>query len=139
MFRRLLFGNSPAFFLDLTHFVLRMSAGLMMVFLHGINKIPPSDRFVENVGALGFPLPGFFAWCAGLAEFAGGLLIAVGLLTRPASFFLAFTMFVAAFGRHLHDPFLKKELSLLYLAIALFFLVHGGGKWSLDRLIGRKK
>ena len=44
-------------------------------------------------------------------------------------------MFVAAFGRHLNDPWDVKELSVLYLAIALVFVFKGSGRFSIDHLI----
>ncbi len=136
--KRFLFGSAPGFTVDITVLFLRVSSGLMMALLHGWSKVPPSEKFITGVTELGFPAPLFFAWCAGLAELVGGLLIAVGLFTRPAALFLAFTMGVAAFGRHLNDPFDRKELSLLYLGISLFFLAYGAGKVSLDRFLGGK-
>jgi putative oxidoreductase len=119
---------------DLGLLVLRAFAGLAMAFAHGLKKIPPADGFINAVGGLGFPLPFVFAWSAGLAEFAGGLLIAVGLYTRYAALFLGFTMAVAAFGAHAADPFAKQELSLLYLAICTLILLQGAGRFSLDRI-----
>lgn len=139
MLKQVLGGTAPDSVKDLSHSLLRIGTGLMMAFLHGAAKMPPSDKFIVGVSELGFPAPAFFAWCAALAEMGGGLLLAAGLLTRPASFFIAFTMFVAAFGRHLHDPFARKELSLLYLLLALYFLVRGGGRWSIDRLLWGSK
>jgi putative oxidoreductase len=136
--KKFLFGSAPGFIVEITVLLLRVSSGLMMALLHGWAKVPPSEKFITGVTELGFPAPLFFAWCAGLAELVGGLLIAVGLFTRPAALFLAFTMGVAAFGRHLHDPFDRKELSLLYLGISLLFLAYGAGKVSLDRFLGGK-
>src|SRR5690606_40765216 len=83
--------------------LLRLVAGLALAFAHGVNKMPPSEGFVSGVAELGFPAPTFFAWAAGFAEFVGGGLLTIGLLTRPASFFIAFTMAVAFFGRHAGD------------------------------------
>lgn len=117
---------------------LRIFAGLTMAFAHGLGKLPPSEQLIGGVSALGFPAPEFFAWSASLAEFAGGLLLALGLLTRPAAGLMAFTMMVAAFGAHAADPFSIKEMSLLYLSISLFFVFHGAGRWSADRLIFKK-
>jgi putative oxidoreductase len=114
---------------------LRVFAGLTMALSHGIGKVPPSDMLVQGVGAMGFPLPGLFAWAAGLAELGGGLLLAIGFFTRPSAFFLAFTMAIAAFVAHAADPFAKKELGLLYFAIYLVFMIRGSGKWSIDHYI----
>jgi len=113
-------------------FMLRLFTGMTLAFAHGVGKLPPSEGFVNAVGDLGFPQPYFFAWSAGLAEFIGGWLLALGFLTRPAAAFIAFTMIVAAFGRHADDPFGRKELALLYLFVALHYLFSGAGKLSLD-------
>lgn len=116
---------------------LRLFAGLSLALAHGLGKTPPSERFVAGVAELGFPAPTLFAWSAALAELAGGALVAVGLATRPAAAMAAFTMLVAAFGRHAADPFAKKELALLYLAIMVAFVLMGGGRFSLDAFVRR--
>lgn len=118
--------------------LLRIAAGLMMAFGHGLGKLPPSEGLISGVTALGFPAPVLFAWLAALAEFAGGILLALGFLTRFSAFALAFTMLVAAFGVHLADPFKIKELSLIYLVIYILFTVRGSGRWSIDHLISKK-
>lgn len=112
--------------------VLRVFTGLSMALAHGLGKVPPSAGFVEATANMGFPLPALFAWTAGLSEFAGGLLVALGLGTRPAAFFVGCTMAVAAFVRHAGDPFASQEKALLFLAIAVAFALAGGGKYSLD-------
>jgi len=122
---------------EFTWVLIRIVPFLLLAFGHGLRKVPPTEGFVAGVAELGFPAPGVFAWLAGLSEFAGGLLIAAGLLTRPAALLVAITMAVAAFGRHGADPFVSasgasKELALLYLCFALFFLMAGAGPLSLD-------
>lgn len=116
----------------------RVMFGLIMAFAHGMGKVPPPAMLVEGVTAMGLPLPGLMAWGAGLAEFAGGILIAVGLLTRPAAVLWLITMGVAAFIAHGADPFQKKELALLYLSFSVVLIGLGGGKFSLDHLLSRK-
>ena len=122
---------------ELSIMALRVFAGLVMAFGHGLGKLPPPDGLVGAVAALGFPIPFFFAWMAALAEFAGGLLLALGLFTRPAAFGLVFTMGVAAFGAHATDPFKNKEMALLYLFVALIFMIRGAGRFSIDRFLGK--
>lgn len=120
--------------------VLRVASGLMMA-THGYGKIFEEgrmERFTAGVGEMGFPVPGLFAWLAALSELAGGVCLALGLGTRVNAVLIAGTMFVAAFIRHGADPFEKKELALLYLAVMLFFALQGGGKWAVDRLFCRK-
>ena len=140
MLKQILFGGesglSPLANAGLT--LLRIFAGAALALSHGIGKMPPSDKFIESTDNLGFPLPSFFAWAAALSEFLGGAFLALGFLTRPASFFIICTMLTAVFGAHLNDPFQKKELALMYLFIALCFLLKGAGDWSLDAFLRRK-
>jgi putative oxidoreductase len=114
--------------------ILRVYTGLVLASQHGIRKIPPPEKFIQGVGELGFPLPGFFAWSAGCAEFFGGILLAVGLLTRPAAFFILITMLTAVLGRHAADPFSIKELAVTYGFIAITFLLIGSGRYGVDRI-----
>lgn len=114
---------------------LRVVAGLSMALAHGWKKIPPADGFVGHLAGMGFPAPHVFAWLAALAEFGGGLLLAVGLLTRFAAISVAGTMFVAAFVAHAADPFGKKEMALLYFVIAFVFAIRGSGRISADRFL----
>ena len=116
---------------------LRVFVGLTMAFAHGLAKMPPSEQLIEGLGLMGFPSPVFFAWCAALAEFAGGLFLAVGLLTRPSALFIGITMAVAAFVAHGADPFQKKELALFYMVVAFFFAMRGAGAWSIDAKISK--
>lgn len=142
-------------------FVLRL-AGLYLALGHGLGKVVAlasgDTGFVDAVTKLGFPLPVVFAWAAALAEFAGGLLLALGLLTRIAAFFVAFNMAVAAFlQHHVLSQWLaaaglatvpaetlkgwgRPELAVIYLLAALALMVAGGGGWSLDaRLRGKRR
>lgn len=118
--------------------LLRVFIGLTMAFSHGLGKLPPGEQLIGGVQGMGFPMPEFFAWAAGLSEFVGGILLAVGLLTRPAAAFVVFTMAVAAFVVHAADPFGVKEMALLYFFTSLFFVIHGAGRWSVDSILAKK-
>ena len=114
--------------------VLRVFAGFGLA-THGYAKLfgGRMSEFAAGVGAMGFPLPVFFAWSAALSEFLGGILVAIGLKTRYAAAFAAVTMAVAAFVRHASDPFKVKELALIYWAAFSAIILTGGGRYSLDR------
>ncbi len=118
--------------------LLRVCSGAFMA-THGYGKIfgGRMEMFAENVGKMGFPQPDLFAWLAALSELAGGILLALGLGTRVCALLIAGTMGVAAFVAHGSDPFAKKEMALLYLAVMIFFALAGGGKLALDRLFAR--
>ncbi len=119
--------------------LLRVFAGLAMAFGHGIGKIPPSEKFIDGVEAMGFPLPFIFAWAASLSEFLGGIFIALGLLTRPSAFFLVITMATAAFVRNAGDGFSGQEKAMLYMFVYGALLFTGAGRFSLDGLVNGKK
>ena len=80
-------------------------------------------------------------WTAGVLELFGGLLIFLGLFTRPVAFILSGLMAVAYFMGHAPAgfwPLLNKgEMAVLYCFVFLFLSVAGGGEWSLDRLLRR--
>ena len=133
-----LLGGSPfpeSWTLNAGLLVMRIFSGLFMAFGHGLRKVPPSEGFINGAGEMGFPVPAFFAWMAGLSEFAGGILIAIGLFTRPSAFLMGATMFVAGFIRHGADPFGRKELALIYLVIAVMMVLTGPGKYSVDKVL----
>lgn len=122
--------------------ILRVSSGLMMA-THGYSKVFGTgvmEKFTGGVAELGFPMPGFFAWAAALAELVGGVCLALGIATRFNAALIAVVMAVAAFMRHAGDPFAQKEKALLYLFVMLFFVFAGSGKWGVCRYIpGDKK
>ena len=137
MLKKLLFdgewGLSPQANIALT--VLRVFCGLSLMLAHGMGKLPPSEQFISGTAGMGFPVPTAFSWAAAMAEFLGGAFLALGLFTRVASFFICFTMTTALVGVHYHDPYAKKELAGLYLAIAGAFLIMGANDWSVDKAI----
>ncbi|MGE0325233.1 MAG: DoxX family protein [Polyangiaceae bacterium] len=124
---------------DLGLLVLRVWFGLTMAFVHGYGKLMNLGDFSAKVAKLGLPLPGVLGPAAGLSEFLGGILLALGLMTRLSSVSLICTMSVAAFVVHAHDPFQKKELALCYGVAAVALLLAGPGRFSADaRFFARK-
>jgi putative oxidoreductase len=78
---------------------------------------------------------------AGILEFFGGALMALGLFARPVAFIVAGEMAITYFWRHFgfgeHSIWWWSnhgELPLLYCYIWLFFCAHGAGTFSLDAL-----
>lgn len=94
--------------------------------------------------ALGIPAP--LAGLAILVEFFGGLAIILGLLTRPAALGLSITMLVAAVKVSLPNGFFLDlkgpkdgfEYAFVLFLLALYFVIKGAGKISLDNLISKK-
>ena len=115
--------------------LLRIFAGIALAFAHGYSKVPPGEGLITRAGEMGFPMPVFFAWAAGLSEFLGGIFLALGFLTRISSLFIAFTMLVALVGVHGADPFNRQELAFMYLFVAIAFMLKGAGDWSVDSFL----
>ncbi len=128
--------------------IIRFFTGLMLV-PHGAQKLfgwfggygleGTGGYFAQNLGLE----PGVF-WAAlvGGTEFFGGLLLAIGLLTRPAAVGVAIIMAVAVFAVHLPNGFFWSqggyEYPLLWGLVALAIAFKGGAEMSLDRAIGRE-
>jgi putative oxidoreductase len=75
---------------------------------------------------------------AGILELVGGLLIAIGLFTRPVAFILSGEMAVAYFMVHAPGGFWPVvnhgELAALYCFVFLYFAFAGPGPWSVDSM-----
>ena len=144
---------------DIGLLILRL-AGLYLAAGHGWGKLvglaSGQSRFVEGVANMGFPMPVLFAWAAGLAEFAGGLAMALGLFTRWAALLAGCTMFVAAFVRHRALSQLlswlgvapateealrgwgNPELATIFLIVCVAVALLGPGRFSINAKLGRK-
>lgn len=125
--------------------LLRIWIGLAIA-VHGFGTITDAARiegFAGYLGKLGVPLPGVSAWAAKGTEAFGGLLLAAGLMTRPAALALAGTLLVAVLTAHGNDPLFaapgkpSKEMAMLYLVPFVAFLVMGPGPHALDRFVQR--
>jgi putative oxidoreductase len=113
---------------------MRIVFGLLFA-CHGAQKI--FGMFGGKGGAQGLML------VAGIIEISCGLLVALGLLTRPAAFLASGQMAVAYFMAHFPNgpvPIVNHgELALAYCFAFLYIFFHGGGLFSLDGLIFGKK
>jgi putative oxidoreductase len=79
----------------------------------------------------------------GMIEIVGGVLIVLGLFTRPVAFILAGDMAVAYFIAHAPRGFFPLlnagELAIVYCFVFLYLAVAGGGEWSIDHLRAASK
>jgi putative oxidoreductase len=114
--------------------ILRIVIGLLFM-EHGSQKLfnfPPAAAPHEG-GLQGLMLVG--AWM----EFVGGLLVLLGLFTRPVAFLLSGEMAVAYFMFHAQGglfPLLNHgELAVAYCFVFLYMAVAGGGSLSVDAML----
>src|SRR3954454_15383792 len=114
--------------------ILRIMVGLLYM-EHGLAKV------------VGFPLqPNHKAYelftlnpgIQGLLELVGGLLLAIGLFTRPVAFILAGNMAVAYFMAHAPQNFFpitnRGDAAVLYCFIFFYIFFAGPGPWSVDAI-----
>lgn len=109
--------------------ILRVGAGFLFL-QHGLQKLFGwfGDKgAVELMSLMGL---------AGVLELGGGILLMLGLFTRPVAFLLCGQMIVAYLMAHAPNglwPIVNKgELALLYGLVWGFFATHGAGPYSLD-------
>lgn len=116
-----------------THGILRIGAGLLFM-QHGLQKLFGLLGGTDGNGATA-PLMSQFG-LAGVLELFGGLLIVLGLFTRPVAVVLALEMLGAYFIAHLPRggfPIQNGgELALLYALVFAFLAGNGPGAYSLD-------
>jgi putative oxidoreductase len=128
---------------DIAIAALRATTGTIFL-LHGAQKLFVFG-FAGVTGAfgqMGAPLPGVTGPATALVEFFGGLALITGLLTRLSALGLAITMVGAIALVHIGNGFFNPAgvefpLSLLGATIAL--AINGGGRFSIDALIARRK
>ena len=122
--------------------IFRFIAGVLFA-CHGAQKV---------IGAFGGTPPGmvmpwYITYLAGPIEFFGGILIAIGLLTRPVAFLASGLMAAAYFKGHAFGTgsfvFWPKvnqgELAVLYCWIFLYIAAAGPGKFAVDNLFHRRR
>jgi putative oxidoreductase len=129
--------------------LLRVMSGL--VFLqHGTQKIlhfpaalaPPPGAGGGGPRPAMPPLMAMLAGASGWIELVGGILIVIGLFTRPVAFLISGEMAIAYFMAHApRSPFPilnGGDLAVTFCFVFLYLAFAGGGDWSLDKLLRRR-
>jgi len=134
--------------------ILRLVVGLGLA-AHGAQKLLGWFGGYGYRGTMDFfthqmHIPALFAFLAIMAEFAGSLGLITGLLTRVAAFGILVNMIVALVLVHGHVGFFMNwygqypagtegyEYALLAIGVAVYLVVNGGGKASVDGRISAK-
>ena len=121
-------------FTGLFHALLRFTAGLSFM-SHGMMKLlgfPPAPPGMPPMPVS----PMSFMGVVGMLELFGGLLVLLGLFTRPVAFLLSGQMAIAYWMAHApQGPYPATnmgEAAYLYCFVFLFLAAAGAGPWSLD-------
>ncbi len=131
---------------------LRLSLGIVM-FFHGAQKAlgwmggPGFEKTIEFF-AINYKFPAALATAVIVTEFAGSIMLVVGLLTRVAAAAIAVNIGVCAFLDHFEHGFFMNwfgtqggegyEYHILVLGMCFALIVKGAGTLSFDRLFSGK-
>jgi putative oxidoreductase len=133
--------GTPAFLVDWSPrllSVLRIMAALLYM-AHGTQKLlgfPPM--------AAGRPMPDLLTLqgISGILELVLGLLLALGLFTRPAAFVasghMAFAYFIGHAPRNFFPVLNNGDAAILFCFVFLYLSAAGPGPWSLDAMRARR-
>ena len=121
--------------------ILRFLSGVMFA-CHGAQKLFGAFGGMPP----GMDIPWYIYWIAGPIEFFGGILIAIGLFTRPVAFLASGLMAVAYFKGHAFGTgsfvFWPKvnqgEIAVLYCWLFLYIAAAGPGSFAIDNLLRRR-
>jgi putative oxidoreductase len=113
--------------------VLRIVAALLFM-EHGTGKLFGFPAWPANGGPAMLTL----IWFSGVIEALGGLLLALGVFTRPAAFLMSGEMAIGYWTSHAPKNFFPLlnggDAAVLYCFVFLYIFVAGGGPWSVDSL-----
>lgn len=129
---------------ELGYPLIRFAAGAIMI-PHGVQKFV-NPAMIKGVSGLllklGFTPTVPIFWFLAIIELFGGICVAIGFLTRPAALLLAIELLVITFDVNLKNGYFVGthgfETSLLWALVFLGIAACGGGRLSIDRLIGRE-
>jgi putative oxidoreductase len=119
--------------------LVRIAGGAILA-LHGWSKLSQGVLgFANHLDAMGVPVPELAAWLSVIVELGGGVLLVVGLFTRPAALLLTLNMLCALYFAHSNElPLLTTPdadrigFPLLLGVISAAALFRGAGPVSLD-------
>jgi putative oxidoreductase len=123
--------------------LIRFATGTILV-PHGVQKIlnTPIAKFAPNIAAKGLPFPEVLAYLTYFAESVAAVCLAIGLFTRIAAAVIGIEMLVIVVLLHWQFGYFWTnrgyEYALLWLALCIAIFFKGGGRYSLDRLVGKE-
>jgi putative oxidoreductase len=122
---------------------MRFATGAVLV-PHGVQKIivNAAPSLSASIAKAGLPFPELLAYLAIGAESVGAICLAIGLLTRIAALTIFIEMIVIVFFFQWRFGYFWTargyEFALLWALLCLAIIFRGGGRYSVDRLIGKE-
>jgi putative oxidoreductase len=116
--------------------LMRLALGVSMA-VHGYEKAIPHgalSHYAHYIASLGIPY--WLGYVSAYTEFAGGILLIIGLLTRFAAALVAINMLVALFYVGIHQGFGIYNYILALAALGIMLTFYGAGALALDRKFG---
>ena len=132
-------GNIYSNLGEFSETILRVITGIALI-VHGSGKIMSPFGAVGMVEGLGFYPGVFWSPLLSVTEFVGGILLTIGLLTRPAAFATTIILAVTIYfhGIVQGQGWSGAEKSILWTAILFFFVIRGASSYSVDAKIGKE-
>lgn len=128
--------------------VIRVVVGITFM-LHGAQKLfgvlggGGLEGTAKFMSSLGLEPSSLMAFLAGSGEFFGGLLLILGLLSRPAALLTAIVSLVALFTVHISKGYFMStggsEYILVLLAASVAIMIEGAGRCSIDKIINKSE
>jgi putative oxidoreductase len=127
----------------LSYAFMRFATGAVL-FPHGVQKVffMPMQRYVDTIAQHHLPFPTLLAGCTYFSEFVASFCLAIGLFTRISAVIIwiqmsvVITVFQWEFGYFWTNRGIEYALLWWLLCIAIFF--RGGGRYSVDHVIGKE-
>ena len=123
--------------------LMRFATGMILL-PHGVQKLLYGDpaRQAAGIARRGLLFPELLSYLVVFTESFGALMLAIGLFTRLAATMIGIQMLVIVFVFHWSNGYFWTqrgyEYPLLWALLCLGILFKGGGRYSVDRLIGRE-
>jgi putative oxidoreductase len=130
-------------FSPFSYALMRFATGAILV-PHGVQKImnTPIAKFAPNIAAKGLPFAEGLAYLTYFAESVAPVCLAIGLFTRIAAAIVGIEMLVIVFLFQWQFGYFWTnrgyEFALLWALLCIGIFFKGGGRYSVDRLIGKE-
>ncbi len=143
---RLVFPGLAGLYLRFSPFsysFMRFATGAILL-PHGLQKVlsVPISKFAPNIAAKGLPFAEGLAYLTYFAETIAAVCLAIGLFTRIAAAIVGIEMLVIVFVFQWQFGYFWTargyEFALLWLLLCIAIFFKGGGRYSIDRIIGKE-